>query len=60
MNLKKEILHYALLTVFLFIGFYVGEVYLNISSSKLWTMFLFWFLVLFVADKITHKILGIK
>lgn len=47
--------HYALLTGALFAGFYIGDKYFSLSSLRSWKMFIFWFIVLVVSDRLIHK-----
>jgi hypothetical protein len=56
---KLHLLHYVFLTIALFIGFYLGESYLNLSELNIIGMFAFWLFVLYVADQIIHKLMGI-
>lgn len=47
-------IHYALLTAALFLGFYTGERFLNLSQLNSWQMYLFWFAVIVTADRLIH------
>ena len=51
--------HYALLVGAAFLGFYLGEQFLNLSTFSNTQMFIFWFVVLSISDQIIHKILGV-
>lgn len=51
---KKILLHYPILTAFLFAGFYLGETFLSLSKQNVVWMFVFWTIVLFISDNIIH------
>jgi hypothetical protein len=51
----KVWVHYLLLTGMLFAGFYLGDKYLNLSSLTTWQMFIFWFFVIVISDRLIHK-----
>lgn len=51
--------HYILLVGALFVGFYFGEAYLNLSNLSTLKMFIFWFAVLSISDQLIHKIIGV-
>jgi hypothetical protein len=51
--------HYVLLTGFLFVSFYIGQVFLSLSSLDTFSMFLFWLAVLWVGDSLIHYFLGV-
>jgi hypothetical protein len=50
----KIILHYPILTAFLFLGFYLGEQFLSLSNLSIIEMFVFWTIVLLISDNIIH------
>lgn len=54
MPLKKWI-HYAIDTVALFVGFYLGDKFIHLSQLNLWQMYLFWFFVVVTSDRLVHK-----
>jgi hypothetical protein len=56
---KLQLIHYILLTGALFLGFYFGETYLNLSKLSLSGMFIFWLAVIYLSDQIIHKVLRI-
>ena len=49
---SKDLLHYLLLTLALFIGFYIGNTYFNLQNLGGISMFIFWFVIIFISDKI--------
>ena len=51
----KHLFHYVLLTVGLFIGFYLGERIINLSELNFIWMFVFWLVVIYVADQLIHS-----
>ena len=51
--------HYVILTGVLFAGFYIGEIYFNLSHLNTGQMFFYWFLVLSIGDQLIHWFLGV-
>lgn len=55
-------LHYIILVLALFAGFYIGESYFNLSNLSTTKMFIYWFVVIVLADSFIHyglsKLLG--
>ena len=47
--------HYILLTGGLFISFYLGEKYLNLSNLSTVQMFIYWFLTISIIDQLIHS-----
>lgn len=47
--------HYAVLVGGLFLGFYVGEHFFNLSKLGYLGMFLFWFVWVSVTDQLIHS-----
>lgn len=56
-KLLREIIHYVVLTIFLFFFYYVGDFYFNITEQNIFFMFTYWLIALFISDKIIQKIL---
>jgi len=57
MKIAYEIKHYVILTILLFVSFFIGDNYFNLSDLDRIEMFIFWLIALFISDKITHKII---
>lgn len=46
--------HYILLVGILFLGFYIGQAYFNLSNLSTMKMFIYWFVVISIGDQLIH------
>lgn len=47
--------HYILLVGALFLGFYIGDRYFNLSGLSTFYMFIFWYIVVSISDQLIHS-----
>jgi len=47
--------HYVLLVGALFVGFYIGDRYFNLSNLGFIGMFIFWYIVVSLSDQLIHS-----
>jgi hypothetical protein len=51
--------HYVLLVGAMFVGFYFGEAYLNLSQLNPFQMFIFWYIIVSISDQLIHFFIGV-
>lgn len=58
MSLKFDIIHAMLVTIVLFIGFYLGNLIFQVYFSNILVMFVWFVLIVIGGDYLIHKIIG--
>jgi hypothetical protein len=55
----RYILHLILIVGFLFLGFFIGDKYFNLSKLNYFQMGVYWLIILFIGDSIAEKIFNV-
>jgi len=54
----KYLIHIILIVIGLFLFFYIGESFFNLSELNIIWMFVFWFVAVYISDRLAHIIIG--